>query len=531
MNTYDVIIIGSGFGGLTAAATLAKEGMSVLILEQYNRFGGFGQSFTRDGYVFDTAVHAIWFWEDIAHILSEFGVTLDVVPARTADRILFKDGYEFYATSIPEMKEQIQRILPREAQNVGRYYDKLLEAQTSLLKLAHAPQSWETRNDFVKHSALWKMTLEEAISEFTQDPLAQSLLLGYHDGYLYDYSWHYPAYHLYCTKYLYDGFTPVGGSQTLVDLLVEVIQKAGGEMRASTLVKKIIVKNNEAKGVVTEDGTFYARKAVISNADAMLTMEQMIGRENLPTDMIQELDRWSTKVPSISYYNLSVGLDIDVEKVYKLKGDLCVYYPSNDLLGGFKKINQGEIPEDFWVWMVFPSVNDKTLAPEGHSVAVFSILVPYHCESYSHVSKDYKFDGFRPLGTKGESYYRFKKELSDKILSRVDEVYPGLSSHVVVKDLATPMTLERITLNYKGSTLGVMVKHDLEKTARKGSNFPIGFKIKTSINNFYMAGAWAEKGFSAPAAIGSGRITASYILGKELSNIYIDPEHRLERLK
>jgi len=531
LNTYDVVIIGSGFGGLTAAATLAKEGMSVLVLEQYNRFGGLGQSFTLDGHVFDTSVHAIWFWEDISEILKEFEVKLDVVPARRGDRILFKDGYEFYATSIPEMKEQIQRIVPYEAKNVGRYFDKLIDAQTALLELTNAPKSWKARSNFAKHIGMWKITLEEAVCEFTQDPLTRSLLLGYHDGYLYDYRWNYPAYHLYCTKYLYDGFSPVGGSQSLVDAMVNAIKKMGGELRADTLVKKIIIENNEARGVVTDEETFYARKAVISNADAILTMEKLIGRDNLPGDMMQELDRWLKYVPSISYYNLSVGLDIDVKEVYKLQGDLCIYYPSSDLLGSFKRINQGVLPDDFWVWMIFPSVNDRTVAPPGHSVAIFSILVPYHCECFSHVSTDYKFDGFRPVGTKGAEYYRFKEELTGRILAKVDEVYPGLSSHVVTKDLYTPLTVERITLNHKGSTLGVMVKPEPEKTAREGSDYSIGFKVKTSINNLFLAGAWAENGFSSSAAIRAGGMASSYILGKELFNIHIDPDHRIDRLR
>ena len=101
---YDVVVIGSGLGGLTAAARLAKYGKRVLVLEQFNRIGGFGQSYKIDGYTFDVAVHGIWYWEEVKKILDELDISLDMVPVRRKDRIVFKEGYEFFATSIPEMK-------------------------------------------------------------------------------------------------------------------------------------------------------------------------------------------------------------------------------------------------------------------------------------------------------------------------------------------------------------------------------------------------------------------------------------------
>lgn len=528
---YDVIIIGSGLGGLSAAALLAKRGLSVLVLEQFNRIGGFGQSYSLDGYVFDIAVHAIWFWDEIEKFLDELDIHLDVVPARRKDRILFKEGYEYFCTNIPDMKRQISEIVPEAKDEVAEYYDNLLVAQKALVDIDNDPMNFQCRLEFARHRQLWKKTLEEAVNDTVTNPLARSLIFGYHDSYLFDYGWHYPAYHLYCTKYLYDGFLPVGGSQPLVDALEQCILNNGGKILVSTTVKKIIVEQNRAQGVITDDGNvFLAKKAVISNADAILTLEQMVGREKLSKQSIEELDKWKKNVPSLSYYILNVGLDIDVQKEYGIEGDLTIYYPRTDVMSCFKEIDKGCLPDDFWLWMIFPSVNDKTLAPEGGSVAIFSVLVPYNCEQYSHVSKDYQFDGFRPLGNKGNEYVAFKEKLTEKILARAEEVYPGISQHIVVKDMITPLTIERTTLNHKGSTLGVKTTPTPKNIPQKAFDFSIGFRMKTEIEGLYLAGGWTETGFSAPGVIGSGRMVAQEILEEPLEGITIDSNHRMEKL-
>jgi phytoene dehydrogenase-like protein len=531
MDNYDVIIIGSGLGGLTAAATLAKEGKSVLVLEQYARLGGFGQSYSKQGYTFDIAIHAIWFWDEISTILKEFGEELEVVPARTCDRIIYRDGHEFNAVSIPEMQEQISRIVPNEADGVAKYYNELIDAQRVLVELLHNPDNWSLKIDFVKHSKLWKSSLEQAVKNCVSSEKARDLLFGYHDSYLYDYSWNYPAYHLYCTKYLYDGFLPVGGSQPLVDALVRSVRRMGGELRVNTLVKRILVDKNKAYGVILGNGEkILAKDAVVSNADALLTYEKMVGYEHLPPSIVHMINKWRNYVPSLSYYIMNCGVDIDVKETYNMEGDLTIYYPENNILDGFKKINNGILDDDFWLWMVFPTNNDKTLAPKGHSVAIFSILVPYNIAGYSQASKDYEFDGFSPQSSKGAGYEAFKQELMEKILARADEVYPGISSHITYKDFITPQTIERITLNHKGSTLGFKVIPELEKTAMKGFNLNIGCPIKSPIDGLYMASGWSETGFSAPGVIAAGREAAFDILGKRGKSITIDHTHRTERL-
>ncbi|MBI9097259.1 MAG: NAD(P)/FAD-dependent oxidoreductase [Spirochaetaceae bacterium] len=506
-DTYDIIIIGSGLGGLAAAATLSKEGYSVLVLEQYHKLGGFGQSYKINDYIFDTAVHSVWFWEQIDELLkTEFGISLDVVPSRRNDRIIIGDTCEFMATSIPEMADQMKKIIPGESDNIQSYYDELIESQAGFVDWVNNPSDLAAKLRMLKYKDLWRKTLEEAVDSKVRDPLAKSLLYGYHDSYLYDYSWSYPAHHLYLTKYLYDGYQPVGGSQPLVDAFVYASEKYGAEFQTNSLVVKILTEGNEAKGVLLDDGRkIEAGTAVISNADGILTYEKLIGIEKLTSKMKNELKTWKRFAPSLSYYILNVGIDIDVEKVYGLKGDLTVYYPQNEVLKCLKTINAGVLGDDFWLWAVFPSVNDKTLAPPGHSVGVLSVLVPYDIENSSHASGAYNFDGLKAENTKGADYYKFKEVITKRILDRADEIFPGLSKHIVVKDLITPQTIEHTTLNHKGSTL--------------------------EIDKLHLVGGWTEDGFSVPSVLTSGREVAFEISGKTGYRISADVNHRMERLR
>lgn len=512
-SSYDCIVIGSGLGGLTASALLAKEGKSVLLVEQADKYGGYGQSLAKDGFVFDYAIHSIFSWGFMKGLLEELGEKVEhgVVSSRRGDHIVFP-GDDYWATTIDHMKESLSEKFPEEAETICCYFDDLVGSMSLALEFKEKPSMQTAAKLVTKYPKLWESSLEEVLNSYFKSDRLKAFVYGTHDAYLYDYAWHYSAYHLFHIKYINEGHAIKGGSRFLMDAFVRAIHKFGGDTICNTLAKKIIVKEGVACGVQLEDGTVVnAKDAVVSNADARLTLTKMLDFDTLPEGLKRDFKKWDSSGPSLSYYIVNLGLDIDLKKEYGMEYDLTLYFPSYDLPRIHKDINAGFLPDDFWLWMVFPSVNDPTVAPEGCSTAILSILVPYDIENSTGCNPDY-FDGFRAINEKGEKYYLKKEEIAERMIKRAEDVLPGLGKHIVVKETWTPQNFEEFTLNYKGSTMGFRVMPPNGKDKQYMSK--LGLPIKTELKGLYLAGHWTELGLSTASVVQAGRFAAYDILGK-----------------
>ncbi|OPZ94875.1 MAG: Phytoene desaturase (neurosporene-forming) [Firmicutes bacterium ADurb.Bin419] len=511
--SYDCIIVGSGLGGLSAAAYLAKHGKSVCVLEQAKNFGGYGQTFVKDGFAFDCAIHSVFNWRFVRSCLEELGgnTKLGVAPARRGDHIIFEDD-DYWATTFPYMTEQLQEKFPEEKEAIAKYFGELVESLEILTAIysetdSNQQEIWKVVR---KYPHLWLNSLEDVLDHYFKSHDLKAYILGTHDAYLYDYVWYYSAYHLFHIKQINEGHAIKGGSRNLVEEFVRIIIENGGELYNNSLVRKIVVENNKATGIVLDDGTeIKATNAVISNADAKLTIEKMIGKENVPKTMLDEFNLWDKAGYSLSYYIVNLGLDIDLHEKYGMEYDLTIYFPSKDIPRVHKDINNNVLPDDFWLWMVFPSVNDPTVAPKGCSTAIISMLVPYTMLNETDCEKDY-FDGFRKVKDKGEKYYSKKEEIANKMIAMAERVFPELSEHIVVKEIWTPQSFQDNTLNHHGATIGFRKLPPTGKT--KHSMNSLGMPACTDIDSFYMVGHWTEFGLSAGSVINSGRTVAYKIL-------------------
>ena len=168
---------------------------------------------------------------------------------------------------------------------------------------------------------------------------------------------------------------------------------------------------------------------------------------------------------SHSGFVVSVGVDMDLSRL-DLNYGTVIYCPSYDIEEEFIACERKEITTDIakmGFGLSVPSLADPSLAPTGQHCLHILLIAPYH----------YQNDWMTEEGKRGEEYKRLKEELADKAIEAAEKVIPDLSKHIVIKDIATPMTYERYTLSSEGAWYDVALTPDQAGKNRKESTTPI----------------------------------------------------------
>jgi prolycopene isomerase len=275
-------------------------------------------------------------------------------------------------------------------------------------------------------------------------------------------------------------FYPVGGSQALVNILVNGLKRAGGELELGRLVNRIIVKNGRAIGIETSDGKRIKANWIVSNSDIMETFFKLIGGKELEGINPAFLKGLREMQPSLSSFDVYLGVDLDIKSIGITDHEIIVHESWN-IEEEFKELLEdgfSGVPYSITI----PTLSDPSLAPVNHHIVIIFTPAPYHLKG-----GDWKAD---------------KERITNEMILKAESVIPGLSKHIVVKDSATPLTKERYTLNFRGSIGG-------------WANYPnIIFNKplpKTPVENLYLTGHWTLPGGGISGVISSGWAVANMI--------------------
>ncbi len=488
---FDIVVIGSGIGGLTAAGLLARAGKSVLVVEQHDRPGGYAHSFRRKRYLFDSGVHLIsgcgmdgyQGGQLIRKILQCIQVYdqlefIQVNPFANADYPGIQIGLP---VSIDAFISTLAKLFPDQEQGLR----ELIELSLAVAEQATmADDVMVTKDSTMIQTRLplllkyRQMTLAEVWGEFIQNRQLQSIIasnwpyLGLPPGKV---SFVYWATML--IGYLVDGaYACKGGFQKLADSLVSGLIQSGGKIRYKSAVKKISVEDNQVNFIQLASGERIYTSMIISNADVRQTVSHLIGEEHFPKRYVARLSRMQQ---SLSIFVVYLATDLDLAAL-GLQQE-AFYYDHFDHEGHYANSINGETS---WLGITIPTLMDPSLAPKGQHLIMLTTLAPYHLHADWSLAKP----GF-----------------TAKMLDFADKKISGLKEHILLIESGSPATLERYTGNHKGSAYGWDVTPEQSGANRLANKAPI--------DGLYFAGHWTTPGGGVYGVCYSGVQTAQQILG------------------
>jgi prolycopene isomerase len=440
---YEVIVIGSGMGGLTAAALLARKGWSILLLEKEKQVGGYVVSFKRSGFTFDATgafVGGCQEGGEFYHILKEIGAQekIEFIPIHHIRNIypgfevhLHQGGFQSYL-------ETLLNLFPEEEGGL-RAYLSLVEKIGKEVK-SYSEGTWAKKIFFPFY--FWNLIrfhranhrtimdrffkgeeIKNALHTLpsTEPPSRLSFLFVA----------------TLISKALMEGvFYPKGGMGGMTEAMSNAFVNAGGEVHLQTEVDQILVKNGRVEGVVTQEGKVFQAPLILSNINPNLLVRMLPFERQPPL-----LERARPLEYSLSCFILYMATNLDLKKM-----DLPYFNYLRflyDLEEEDRILRRGEVPKVPTLIVSIPTLLDPSLAPPGQHLIKALVTVPY------------SYQGSWGQGDP-EKYRKIKEEFSQHILQMLElKLIPHLREHLLFYEAATPLTLERYTGNERGAMYGL----------------------------------------------------------------------------
>jgi phytoene dehydrogenase-like protein len=522
----EVLIVGAGMAGLTAAAYLSRAGHRVTILEKSGQIGGLVHTFSREGFHFDTGPRAIGNAGIVKPMAEDLGLDIafgeSPVSTGIADKIVHYrslediDSFiqslrELFPDSLPEIERLSRRLwsFSRQAAALNRvanpYFKNLLRDArylftelipwlpsflSILMKTAGSKRSVEGELAAISRD----QSLNDMVCQHFFKGTPREFALGYFYNFL---------------DYLY----PKGGTGRLPEALRELSVANGARILLDAAVTAV---DPVKKSLRDEQGRELRYDALLWAAD-LRTLYEACETGRLPKKdrrrVLARKEALSHYACAESVFSLFVAVGAPPEDFARVSRGHFIYTPETHGLGELHRSTLADLKKDFdtlapetlWSWLAefcrynsyeisIPVLKDRSLAPEGKTGLIVSLM----------------FDGELCMQIHERGWYgEFKERTANHMLDALEgSVYPGLRSKILFTDTATPHTLRRMF----GVRDGAIIGWSLEGPAPVPDRLTrIGASVRTPIPGVFTAGQWTYSPAGVPVAILTGRIAAQAI--------------------
>ena len=517
-----VIVIGSGMAGLTAAAYLVRAGHKVTVYEQFSEIGGVTATLRKDGFGWDLGPLLLEGFgpdEPAGQVLSELGLSRKggASPVRLAreDRgVAFPDFSLWKPAQYGGpywRRERLKQLFPDESDGLDRYY-QFYDQMMDLLALVRRSEQASGPTALRLKAHMW---LAFQKIKFMQDWSAQQVmdhffrrqeLKALYTGILADFvvrPSQFPGLGIPSVNVetAFDKRIPLqvsragprpsyhyilGGCGQLVAAMADMVRAGGGHIRTNAPVRQIVVENSQVTGVVLNDGHREPADLVLPSGGACETFFGLIGREHLPADFVARVDNVAFME---SVLMVHVGIDLDPTPYQPAA--LCYYYNTYEVEGGVSRCQSGEYHEGRDGFLIYiPSLHSPELAPPGHHAVTIYTIAPNHLREGTWTDR--------------------RQELADRLLAEAEKALPRLREHVRTQIILTPDDWRVRTHQVHHSFGGAA------PVMGKGGASPGGVPHRTPVRGLWFIGSQSESRGGVAGVIAGARKAINLIKQEQM---------------